>query len=291
MPHPADSLHDRIARTGNFACVGIDPVLELLPEPLRQEHTDPARAIEAFSIGVADAVARTVPAVKFQSACYERFGHAGVRALESSIRHAVDAGSAVVLDVKRGDIGISAAHYAAACARTGAHFVTLSGYMGPSTIEPFLDAGLGVFVLVRTSNPDSDAIQSLRLEDGRTVAEATADMTHALGRSRRGLCGISAVGAVVGATQSAHAADLRARMPDQVFLVPGFGAQGGKPDDIRAMLRASACSPQDAGVLVTASRSVIYPSAPNGDWRDAVAAAAIAMVRQLQPCTPRPEPV
>jgi orotidine-5'-phosphate decarboxylase len=284
MPHPADSLHDRIARMGNFACVGIDPALEHLPSPLRQEHTDPARAIEAFSIGVTDAVARTVPAVKFQSACYERFGHAGLRALEVSIRHAADAGLAVVLDVKRGDIGISAAHYAAACARTGAHFVTLSGYMGPSTIEPFLDAGLGVFVLVRTSNPDSDAIQSLRLEDGRSVDEAMADMTNALGEPRCGRCGISAVGAVVGATQSAHAAALRARMPDQFFLVPGFGAQGGRPEDIRAMLRKHAQSPQDAGVLVTASRSVIYPPASSVDWRDSIASAAKALVEQLQPC-------
>jgi 3-keto-L-gulonate-6-phosphate decarboxylase len=83
-----------------------------------------------------------VAAVKFQSACFERYGGRGGVVLEECIREAVRHGLVVVLDVKRGDIGLTAGHYAEATRRTGAHSVTLSGYMGPSTIRPFLDAGL-----------------------------------------------------------------------------------------------------------------------------------------------------
>ncbi|MFN7021978.1 MAG: orotidine-5'-phosphate decarboxylase, partial [Phycisphaerales bacterium] len=142
--------------------------------------------------------------------------------------------------------------------------VTLNGYLGSDTIEPFLArAGRGVFVLVRTSNPGSDAIQAQRLADGRTVAELVADEVAALGRApgRLGACGLSSVGAVVGATKSAEAVALRARMPETIFLVPGYGAQGGTLDDLKPMLRSTA-SAADSGVLVNASRSVLYPTNP-----------------------------
>src|SRR5262249_2518895 len=134
----------------------------------------------------------------------------------------------------------------------GADALTVSGYLGPDTIEPFLKPGHGAFVLVRTSNPGSDAVQSLPLADGRTIAEMMADHVAALGATRRGKRGLSDVGAVVGATKAADAASLRKRMPDQIFLVPGYGAQGGRLDDVRPMLRPGARWPGDSGVLVTA---------------------------------------
>lgn len=270
----SDRLAAAVERSGSPVCVGLDPVLERLPAPLRAEHWEPVRAIEAFCKGVIDAIGPHAGVVKPQSACFERYGSVGVRALEHVIEHAREAGLAVILDAKRGDIGVSAAHYAAGAVHAGADAITVNAYLGPSTVEPYLEAGLGVFVLVRTSNPDSDLVQAAALADGRTVAEAMADHVRELGRSRLGSHGLSDVGAVVGATKSDDGAALRERMPEQVFLVPGYGAQGGSADDIRALLRPKASSAADCGAIVAASRSVLYPDGGEDDWRASVGLAA-----------------
>ncbi len=274
----ADRLSDAMARAGSPVCVGLDPVLESLPRSVLEAHHDAARAIESFSLRVLDAVAPAVAVVKLQSACYERYGSAGFAALERVITHARGLGLLVIVDAKRGDIGISASHYAAAAARLHADAVTVNGYLGPSGVEPFLAAGLGVFVLVRTSNPDSDAVQSRELREGGTVAELMAGLVESMGRSRVGRRGLSSVGAVVGATKAADGRSLRALMPDQPFLVPGYGAQGGTADDIRALVRPAGAP----GVLVTASRSVIY-ARPEGSeaWERAVARSAKAMADEV----------
>ena len=288
MAHFSDALASRCDALHSIACVGLDPVLEQLPAEIRATHHDPVAAIRAFCLGIIDAVAPAVPVIKPQSACFERYGSRGVAALEDCCRAARDAGLLVLLDVKRGDIGISAEHYAAAAQHCGAHALTVSGYMGPDTIEPFAKSGLGVFVLVRTSNPGSDAVQSQRLADTRSVAELIADQVRELGASRRGSRGLSDIGAVVGATKAADAAALRQRMPDQIFLVPGFGAQGGTAGDITHMVRANTKgSAGHCGVLVNASRSVIYAKepagAPEADWKSHVAAAAKALNTDLAP--------
>lgn len=288
--HFADRLAAAIDRAGAPACVGLDPVYEKLPATLRESSPPPRQidAIERFCEGVLDACAGVVPAVKPQSACFERHGPAGFACLARVCARARELGFVVVLDAKRGDIGVSAEHYAAAAfgpAAFHADAVTVSPYLGPDTIEPFLALhGTGVFVLVRTSNPGSDAVQSARLADGRSVAEMIAGQVAGLGATRVGARGLSSVGAVVGATKAADAAALRAIMPDAVFLVPGYGAQGGTAGDIRGMLRPRRSGPGDAGVLVTASRSVIYPPARAGaleDWRGAIAAAARSLVAEL----------
>lgn len=271
----ADRLQAAIDRAGAPVCVGLDPVAERLPEAVRAAHHDPLAGIAEFGRGVLHATAGITPAVKFQSACYERYGSRGVAVLEEHIAVARSLGLVIVLDAKRGDIGLSAAHYASAATRAGAHAVTVNGYLGPSGVEPFIEAGLGVFVLVRTSNPDSDALQAGRMADGRTVACVVAEQVAALGRSRLGACGLSDVGAVVGATKAVEGRELRRAMPDQVFLVPGYGAQGGTADDVRALLR-----PDKRGVLVTASRSVIYPETA-GPWQTAISDAAKRMREEI----------
>lgn len=266
--HFADLLFNAIRAKGSPVCVGLDPVLESLPDDVKAAHHEPIAAIAEFTKGVLHAVAGIVPAVKFQSACFERHGSRGVAVLEETMLEAAKLGLVVIWDAKRGDIGVTASHYAAAARRLHAAAITVNGYLGQSGITPFIDAGLGVFVLVRTSNTDSDGVQSVRLSDGRTVAEMLADQTALLGRATIGSCGLSAVGAVVGATKSGEAAALRARMPDQFFLIPGYGAQGGTAKDVRDMRRNDG-----TGVLVTASRSIIY--APGGaGWRENVKAAA-----------------
>ena len=275
----SDRLVDAIRRAGSPACVGLDPVLDRLPPAVR--GGDPVRALDAFCRGVIQAVAEHAAAVKFQSACFERYGGTGFGLLADLIPFAVDQGLAVILDAKRGDIGVTADHYAVMAAGFGAHAITANPYLGPETLAPYLKAGLGVFALVRTSNPDSDAIQGLKLADGRTVAEMTADHVARLGQSHAGQNGYSNLGAVVGATKAADGRALRARMPKQFFLVPGYGAQGGTADDIRALLDdRPECG---GGVLVTASRSIIYPpEAGSGDWTKAVTRAAITFATELR---------
>jgi orotidine-5'-phosphate decarboxylase len=296
--HFADRLHAAIERTGSPACVGIDPVLERLPSAVGrrpakdQRPAGAADSIEAFCLGVVDAAADAgIAIVKPQSACFERFGQSGIGVLKRVIQHAHTRGLLVILDAKRGDIGTTADHYAAAAFGSeksnpaqSADALTVNGYMGPDTIEPFLGSpSRGVFVLVRTSNPGSDAIQAQRLADGRTVAELVADEVARLGSApaRIGACGLSGVGAVVGATKSSEGAALRARMPSQVFLVPGYGAQGGTLEDLKPLLRSNQAA--DSGIVVNASRSVIFAAAQgNADWRGAVKDAATKLADELR---------
>ena len=273
MPQLSDRLLASIRRVGSPTCIGLDPVLEKLPASVRAEHWEPVAAIRAFCHEVIKASAPHAAAVKFQSACFERYGGNGIALLHHLITEAATLGLTVILDAKRGDIGISAEHYAAAAAASGAHAITVNAYLGLSTIEPYLKAGLGVFILVRTSNPDSDAIQSHKLADGRTLAEMMADHVAQLGDRHRGAAGLSNVGAVVGATKAEDALALRARMPHQIFLIPGYGAQGGTAQDIKAMLAGRPAT--DGSILVTASRSVIYAFEPNdANWPASIAAAA-----------------
>ena len=256
-------------------------MLDRLPDACHQVGSGAISAIGAFCEGVLEAMAGHVPVCKFQSACFERHGSDGVQLLDRLCAFARDRGIEVILDFKRGDIGISASHYAAS-ALGRADWVTVNPYLGVDGITPFIGSadqptGLGAFALVRTSNPGGDAIQSLRLEDGRTVAESVADLVAQMGADSIGACGYSALGAVVGATKSEDAASLRARMPTQLFLVPGFGAQGGGVDDVLACFNSDG-----RGALVTASRSVIYAfEGTSGEWRGAVESAAAEFSRTL----------
>lgn len=273
--HAGDELLAAIARIGSPVCVGLDPVLERIPAEVGGE--DAAATIERFSEGVIRAVAGLVPCVKIQSACYERYGSAGFAALERTMQRAREAGLVTILDAKRGDIGVSSEHYAAASRRAGADWTTCNGYLGDDGIAPFLAEGRGGFALVRTSNPSGDAFQNLPLADGRTVADAMADLVRTLGDRHVGASGFSTLGAVVGATKRSDAARLRERLPRQVFLVPGYGAQGGGIDDVLPCFR-----PDGRGAIVTASRSVLYPAGGGGDWRSAIARAAEAFHHEIR---------
>lgn len=302
MPHFADCLLAAIEQKGSPICVGLDPVYERLPSVLREEYGGdlgvkddvPPRveAIEAFCSGVIWAVAEHVPAVKLQSACFERYHGPGMAAFFRVVDEAKRNGLIVIADAKRGDIGTSSDHYAATFfehpdgeqEQQSPDALTVNGYLGIDGIQPFIDVATkkdaGLFVLVRTSNPGGDALQSLGLTDGRTVAEAVADLVRQAGEQHVGERGYSHVGAVVGATKPQDAARLRERMPEQLFLVPGFGAQGGSAEDVRACFK-----PDGSGAIITASRSVIYAfekaNEKDEDWTKAVGAAAAKMKRDV----------
>ena len=269
MPtHFADRLLAAIQLKGAPACVGIDPVLEKLPDP----SGTPVQAIERFSMHVIDEVAAVVPVVKLQLACYERYGGEGVAVFHRVLAYAKQAGLMVIADAKRGDIGVSSEHYAHSLAQADA--VTISPYLGLDAMQPFVDVaaerGNGVFVLLRTSNPGSDALQNVKLADGQPFSHHLAKVLAQWGEADRGESGYSLVGVVVGATKRDEIATFRGLMPHQLFLVPGYGAQGGTLDDIRA------CFVAGQGALITASRSVIYPKAGS------ISAAAKMLQRELQ---------
>ena len=293
--HAADRLLAAIERVGSPVCVGIDPVLQRLPAALQPVDGDAdacMAAIRSFSIGVLDAVVPHAACVKLQSACFERYGVCGVEGLQAVAAAARERDLQVVLDAKRGDISVSAEHYAHAAfgGETGsqrpgiADWLTINSYFGADGVRPFLQPGHGLFALVRTSNPGGDRIQAARLDDGRTVAELVAAMVAEVGAGFVGAGGYSAVGAVVAATRPDEAAALRALMPQQIFLVPGFGAQGGDADSVRPCFAADG-----RGAIVSASRSVIYAFLPDQpDWKNAVGDAAAAFAEQIAKVASRP---
>jgi orotidine-5'-phosphate decarboxylase len=273
-PHFADRLIERVEATCSHLVVGLDPDLRELPSELLDGATDlasAARAVEAFATAVIDGVAELVPAVKPQSAFFEALGSAGVAALERVEAHARAAGLLVIEDAKRGDIGNTMAAYAAAALGRvridgvelpvhDADAVTVSPYLGPESLEPMIDVartfGKGLFVLVRTSNPGSGELQDAPLESGDVLHERVARMIDALGQEGIGERGYADVGAVTGLTYPEQAPALRALMPRAYLLVPGLGAQGGRPEDFAAFLNEDGL-----GAIAAASRSIA------GGWR------------------------
>jgi len=265
-------LADAVLRTGTPLCVGIDPWEDRLPgrRALAAGATPPARAAlvalaRRFSLAVVEAAAGQVPAVKPQFAFFEALGPEGVAVLAEVCATARAAGLLVIGDAKRGDIGSTATAYAAATLAADAPFpcdaLTISPFLGPDTVEPFLAVAeandRGLFVLLRTSNPGSARWQAPVVDDLSAWIEAA--------NAQRG--GLGPVGAVVGATHREATVALRARMPHTWFLVPGFGAQGGAAGDAKAALR-----PDGLGALIVSARGATFPDAPEAAYDEAPAA-------------------
>jgi orotidine-5'-phosphate decarboxylase len=203
----------------------------------------------------------------------------------------------VIGDIKRGDIGTTAAAYAAGHLDDVAaedvddvaapDAITVNPMLGPDTLEPFVrtakETDKGLFVLVRTSNPGSGEFQDVQLADGRTwsqtVAERVSQSPSAEGMD--GTSGYSSVGAVVGATQPQTMIALRDRMPKSIFLLPGYGAQGATADMTRAAFQIG------TGAIVSASRSILYAhrdkkySRFGDDWEKCVEQATLDMKADL----------
>jgi len=295
--HFADRLRAAVEAKRSPVCVGIDPRCDRLPPELRTaaDAEAPARLakIGEFCWQLLQAVAPHVPAVKPQSACFEAFGAAGVETYFQVVRWARELGLIVIGDVKRNDIGSTAEAYAAGHL-AGDHTpdaVTVNGYFGRDGLEPFLrrcrEEGKGVFVLVRTSNPSAGEVQDFTSADGKRLYEHVAGMVATLGAGEGllGERGDSAVGAVVAATYPDEARRLRKIMPQQVFLVPGYGAQGATGADCAAAFR-----PDGTGAIVNASRSVIYAFAQEPyagmPWPQAVEAAAKAFAEDVRSALP-----
>ncbi|MBC7289094.1 MAG: orotidine-5'-phosphate decarboxylase [Armatimonadetes bacterium] len=263
MRNFADVLFDAIREKDSRLCVGIDPRPDDLPAELGGEEASAsqAEAVIEFCSRIIYAVADVAVAVKFQSAFFEELGPAGIAGMEALASIARNAGLLTIADVKRGDIGSTAEAYAAAYLRGASRplfdAITVSPYFGTDGVQPFIaraaQAGAGVFVVVRTSNPSAAELQDLVLADGRKFYQAVAELVAEWGRPYMGAAGYSLVGAVAGATAPEALADLRRRLPQQVLLVPGFGAQGAGAEDVVA-----AFDREGLGAIVNSARAIIY---------------------------------
>jgi orotidine-5'-phosphate decarboxylase len=287
----ADRLLEAIDEKGSPVCVGLDPVYDRLPAALKRDGADEAAQIEAiriFCLGVLEAIAPHVPAVKPQSAYFEAYRGPGAQLYFDMVAEARRLGLLVIGDIKRNDIGSTAAAYAAGHlgAQDSADAVTVNGYLGADGIEPFAakarDTGRGLFVLVRTSNPSASQLQDIADASGTKLFEHAADMVAGLGEGEGliGQRGYSSVGAVVGATWPQEAKMLRERMARQIFLVPGYGAQGASAADCAASFKADG-----TGAIVNASRSVLQAHASKQyarlDWPQAIERAAKAFAADI----------
>jgi orotidine-5'-phosphate decarboxylase len=280
----ADRLAAAVVERRSQLVVGLDPQLDLLPLELRGDaHTGreaAATAYARFCRGLIDAVCPYCVAVKPQSAFFEALGADGVRAFEDVCEYAATAGLLVIGDVKRGDIGSTARAYAAAYLESRddgpapVDAITVNSYLGRDSLEPFVAecrrSGRGIFCLVKTSNPGGVDIQDLKLTDGTLLWHQVAMLVAELAETAVGECGLSSVGAVVGATYPRAVSEARKLMPQSILLLPGLGAQGATPADV-----ARAFTSGPASALVTVSRSINYAYRGEGaDWRTAAGAEA-----------------
>ncbi|MEM6979153.1 MAG: orotidine-5'-phosphate decarboxylase [Planctomycetota bacterium] len=300
----ATRLNAAIVRKRSMTCVGLDPRRDSLPAGIRDAVASNtpdewAAAYTTFCCGVIDVVADLVPCVKPQVAFFEQLGPAGSISLGQVIEHASRAGLQVIIDAKRNDIGSTAEAYADAYLGShravadhrsvwGGDALTVSPYLGGDSLQPFVDVcdrrAAGIFVLVKTSNPGGGDFQD-RLIGDRPLYGHVADMITTFNQSRRDSDGYGPVGAVVGATYPEQLMTLRATLPSSILLVPGFGAQGGSADDVKA-----ARDDNGVGAIVNSSRHIIFAhtrpeyASKYGDdrWQDAVRAATLEMNAQLE---------
>lgn len=290
----ADRLAAAVSATRSPCMLGLDPHPSLLPAAFAVAR-DPAaprarraQALGDFACALVDLARGRVPAVKPQSAFFELLGADGAAAWERVVAHAHAAGLLVIGDVKRGDIASTARAYAdaylsessGADPATLCDAVTLNPYLGSDSIEPFLEVcretGRGLFILVRTSNPGSADFQ---LHGDPPLSELVAARVEEWGRELIGTCGLSSVGAVVGATHASVLRTMRALMPSTPFLLPGYGAQGARAADT-----LDAFLPGAQGALVASSRGVAFAwrDHPECSWEQAASDALDAMTADLR---------
>lgn len=265
-----DRLIEKIKQTKNPSVVGLDTCVDYLPDDMKNEIKsldDVCEALTEFNKNVVDSICDIVPAVKVQVAYYEMYGVQGMQAFQNTLKYAKSKGMFTMADIKRNDIGSTAAAYSKAyLGKTvfngvevtpfESDFVTINGYLGTDGIKPFVDDAekydKGAFVLVKTSNPSSGDLQNKKLVGSETVFEEMANFVCEWGKNLVGENGYSSLGAVVGATHKAEAELLRKKYPSLFFLVPGYGAQGATAEDVSVNF-----DKDGLGAIVNSSRGIL----------------------------------
>ncbi len=265
-------LAEGIDRTGNPSVIGLDTKTGYLPQGVTE--------VAEFNRGIMDALCGAVAAVKIQIAMYEERGLRGMADFFDAAEYAKEKGFIVIADVKRGDIGDTAASYSKAyLSKDCIDFVTLNPYLGYDSLQPFFeDCGRydkGAFVLVKTSNKGCADIQNLMTE-GRPLYEAVAQKVTAWGKGY--MDGeYSRIGGVAGATYPGELRRIRSIMKECFLLIPGYGAQGGTAGDIAAALDGN-----ERGILINSSRKVLLAYRKSGrDYRDAARDEVLRMREEI----------
>ena len=276
-----DKLIEKIKEKNSPIVMGIDPRYDMIPEFIKSQFPKDlegfAKASTVFAKRLIDGVYDIIPAIKPQLAYFEMMGPKGLEAFKEIVDYGKSKGLIVIADAKRGDIGTTSQGYANTFlgeTEVGedlkkvydVDFVTVNPYMGTDCVKPFVDDskkfGKGVFVLVKTSNKSSGELQDLKLENGNRVYEQVASLVEEWGKDLIGKYGYSSISAVVGATYPEQLKEIRKLAPHTFFLIPGYGAQGGKAEDI-----ALGFDENGLGGIVNASRSLI--SAYKSDrWKE-----------------------
>ncbi len=299
-----NKLVNKIATLNAPVVVGLDPMLDYVPEHIKQaayaEHGETlagaAEAIWQFNKAIIDTTHDLIPAVKPQIAMYEQFGVEGVMAFKKTVDYAKSKDLVIIGDVKRGDIGSTSAAYAVGhlgkvtvgsktYAGFDEDFATVNPYLGTDGIKPFVDVckeeNKGIFVLVKTSNPSSGEFQD-QLVNGKPLYEMVAEKVNEWGSECMG-DSYSYVGCVVGATYPEMGKVLRKLMPKTYILVPGYGAQGGKAEDLVHYFNADGL-----GAIVNSSRGIIaaykqdkYAKFGAENFADASRQATIDMIEDI----------
>lgn len=261
-----DKLYARVAEKGHV-CVGLDTDYSYLPAQFAAQFSNLSDALFEFNKRIIEATLDYAACYKVQIAYYESFGMAGLMAYKRTLEHLRQRDAIIIADIKRGDIAKTAEMYAKAHF-TGdfeADFITLNPYMGMDTLTPFLpyfkEQNKGAFVLIRTSNPGAQDIEYINTTDNRHVYNVVGEKINTLGKEFIGECGFSAIGGVMGCTHADEAKEVRESLDSTFFLIPGYGAQGGKAEDIALYLK------EGNGGVVNASRSILlaYKKVENGE--------------------------
>ena len=250
-----DKLYEAVKEKG-FVCVGLDSHLDYIPNYIKEKHEKLSDVIFEYNKTIIDATSDIVAIYKPQIAYYEANGLEGLIAYQRTLRYIKEKGLLSIGDVKRGDIASTAKEYAKAHFKGEfeADFITLNPYMGMDSITPYLDylktGEKGVFVLLRTSNEGAKDIECLDY-NGEALYFKVGDELKKFADELTSECGYSPLGFVVGATHSEEAKKIRERYKNIFFLLPGYGAQGAKAEDIRTYLND--CN----GGVVNSSRGII----------------------------------
>ncbi len=278
-----DKLYASVAANGPV-CVGLDTELSYLPESAVDSAKTAGENVVAFNRALIDATKSAAGCYKVQIAYYESLGLDGLRAYAETLRMVRETGLPVIADIKRGDIAKTAEMYAKAhfSGDFEADLITLAPYMGLDSISPYLpyckDQGKGVFVLCRTSNPGAKDFEYQKLADGRHVYDLVGDSLSALGQDYIGESGYTSIGLVIGGTHTEEASAIRAAYKNTFFLIPGYGAQGGKAADIARYLN------KGNGGVVNSSRGILlaWKKQPGVDYAEAAYNECVRMREDIQ---------
>lgn len=258
MKNFADKLLAAIEGMKNPSSIGLDPSIEEVPDFLKMGSVK--KTIFEFNKMIIDATHDIVPAFKIQMAFYEKYKVEGIKAFEKTINYLRRKNKIVILDAKRNDIGHVAQAYASAFLNSRGFDVdalTVNPYLGIDGLKPFIDEAIkyekGIFVLVKTSNPSSGDFQDKILKNGQRLYELVARKVDKWGKGTEGEKGYQIVGAVVGATYPKEAKKLRKIMPKSIFLVPGYGVQGGRARDVVVNFNRDG-----QGAIINNSRGIIF---------------------------------